>query len=380
MEWRAAGLSVSEGGGIVSKVGVCPPILIDIGDMPLSSRHRILVFAVFLFLVNLAVAVAEEKAPPEVLKLGMAEARRQHARAVEDHKENPDIRPYPPKLVLQTQTVNFLKPAEKAWMLLYHVADIGPRAHIQVSELVLISARDSRVILAWPAHDAQTTADENDAESAASECDDARLVKIAPGRFAIALSYDVAPKSGGAVGIFSVGAKAPSKVLWSYPGEHQSSDVSSEIYFVRLPSEKTVSLAVRRHEVDATDDAHKVVNSGLLFRLDVKSDQFVPAEIEPARLESILERAEKDSNTPSIFQTGPMSLENEVAAEKEAEQLDKRLNAVYTRLRKKLSDEAVKELTIEEKAWLEKRDAIEDLEERNDFVKKRVQELSTRAR
>lgn len=63
------------------------------------------------------------------------------------------------------------------------------------------------------------------------------------------------------------------------------------------------------------------------------------------------------------------------ASEKDA---DRRLNEIYTTLRKSLGEAGKQALKLEQVVWLKERDAIGDSKTRLEFVQQRIAELSKR--
>ena len=88
------------------------------------------------------------KPPAAILRAGQREANRLRRKI--EVEESSDTRTFAPKLIASQKAVDFRHPKRRAWLLLLAVAENGPRAHTPVSQLLLISSDDHRIIFEAP--------------------------------------------------------------------------------------------------------------------------------------------------------------------------------------------------------------------------------------
>jgi uncharacterized protein YecT (DUF1311 family) len=167
--------------------------------------------------------------------------------------------------------------------------------------------------------------------------------------------------------------------MWSYPADDDDRRTESTIFFVHLPHETSMAIAVRENEQHFEGEQQTLLHHDLLYRLDEARHRYLPAEMAPGRLAKILAAAEGDKKAFRIEQVGTSGVEGLMEEEEQAARLDRELNAAYRRLRAKLSTEDRAALLQEEQAWLATRDAEPDSEQRAKLVEARVRELNARA-
>ena len=321
-----------------------------------------------------SVSLPGGRAPAAVLRVARREAERAYRAVVREHEDNSDSHPSRPELKVTQAVVDYRHPGRRAWLLLYRVGTAGPRANTPFSQLSIVSA-DGEVILSVPARSPEANVG---AAEIASEAQDALMVEIAPGRYALAVSYGAQSKIPGEVKLISLPAKGAPQEMWTYPAEDDTRRTESTIFFVHLPHEASMAIAVRERTAlgrRATDaPAHN-----LLYRLDPQRRRYLPAEMAPDGLAKILAAAAADKETFRVEQIGTPGVEALMEEEEQAARLDGELNAAYRRLRAKLSTDDGAALLLEERAWLATRDAEPDHEKRAKLVEARVKELNARA-
>ena len=308
--------------------------------------------------------------PKDVLRAGAQVAARKHRQVVT--KGEPDIYPHEPKLIAKQRITGFPSPKQSSWLLLFSVAEVGPRAHTPISQLALVSEREPHVIVAIPLENKSAP---DDPSEIIEQADDAVLVEITSGRYALAISHGGQAKIPGDVTLFAFNRDFSVKELWTYPDRERTRKFGSTIYFVRDPKEKATLLAVRQDEVIYEGPKVKLLTHDLLYRLDAATDRYELTEIDPARLRKMIEVSKRDRGNLSIGQRPDMGLEN---ARYEKQEHDRLLNEVYGKLLRKLPTKLREALSVEQREWLTKRDQIEYLDDRNKFVTDRTRELTER--
>jgi hypothetical protein len=308
--------------------------------------------------------------PKDVLRAGSQVATRKHQQVVA--RGEPDIYPHEPKLIAKQRITGFPSPKQTSWLLLYSVAEVGPRAHTPISQLTIVSERESHVIVAIPSENEPAP---DDPSELIEQADDALLVEIARGRYALAISHGGQAKIPGDVTVFAINRDFSLKELWIYPGHGERRRIGSTIYFVRDPKEKATLLAVRQDEVIYEGPKVKLSTRDLLYRLDAATDRYEQAEIDPAQLAKLLKVSERNRRNLSIDQRPEMGLEN---ARYEKQEQDRMLNEVYGKLLRKLPSKVREALSVEQREWLTKRDQFDFLDDRNKFVADRTRELTER--
>lgn len=312
--------------------------------------------------------------PAAVLRVGHAEAERQF-RLLE--KQKPEgVTSYPPQLRSSQRVTDFLHSGEGAWLLLYWVAEVGPRAHTPLSQLIIVSAKHHQILLSIPSRD---PAHDPAAAQIAGEAQDALLVEVSPRRHALAIAHGAQSKIPGTVTLLSLSTQGPPKEIWRFPAENAGGRTESDIYFVRLPHEKATAIAVQVNEQVFDGDRQSLRKDARLYRLAPAGDNYERADVAPARLSEILARARGDGQTPHILQAGPVGVEALMETGEQATRLKGALNDADARLHAKLSHSERAQLTAEERSWLEKRDATLDPDQRNQLVTDRVKDLTQRA-
>ena len=242
------------------------------------------------------------KPPPPVLRVGLREATR--IRQKIDKEENPDTKTFEPKLIASQKCADFRHPNRSAWLLLFAVAENGPRAHTPVSQLLLIASVDHRIIFEAPSR--HPSIQESEMDSTAEQADDALMVEVSPGHFALALSWGGQSKIAGEVSILALSRNHAPKPLWDFSGNR----VASIVYFVKLPSEKATALAVRQEEEVYENEQWKNHEHELLFHLDPDSNQYTQVEIRPDHLSKIISVAERNPKSLKIQQEGSVGVES----------------------------------------------------------------------
>lgn len=315
------------------------------------------------------------KAPAAVLRVGRREAMREYRAVIRENRDDPDSHPSRPELKVTQAVVDYRNAGRRAWLLLYWVGEAGPRAHTPFSQLSIVSA-EGEVILSLPA---RRPAAKVGAAEIANEAQDALMVEVAPGRFALALSYGGQSRMTAHVRLVSLPAKGVPREMWTYPAEDDDRRTESTIFFVHLPHEASKAIALRENEQHWEGDEISLVHRNLLYRLDASRRRYLPAEVAPARLAQILAAAKADKKTFRIEQYGPVGVEDLMDEEEQAAKLERELSAAYRRLREKLSTADRAALLQDEQAWLATRDAETHHEKRSKLVQARVQELKARA-
>jgi hypothetical protein len=338
--------------------------------------------SVFLIWLTAHRAIATEaktapklQPPKNVLRVGEIEAARQHDRHAEALRAEPDIHPHAPELISKQRVVGFPKRGQISWLLLYAIAEVGPRAHTPISQLIVVSEKGAQLLLSLPSSTYPKT---TGTDSLIQQADDARIVEMTRGRFALAISHGGQARIQGSVTLLGFEPDLSLKELWSFPGERHSRHARSTIYFLKLPPDPAVSLAVRQHEAIIDGPRMKLVRNEYLYRLDPEAGGYAKADINSARLTRLLDKAERDHDMLRIEQRGTIVLWTALGLKEEAAAQDRARQAAYARLHRRLSGSARTDLEIEERNWLEERDRIEDLYELNRFVADRVRELTKR--
>lgn len=308
--------------------------------------------------------------PRDVLRIGSQVAARKHQQVAA--RGEPDIYPHEPKLIAQQRITGFPSPKQSSWLLLYSVAEVGPRAHTPISQLTIVSEREPHVIVAIPSENEPLP---DDPSEIIEQADDALLVEIARGRYALAISHGGQAKIPGDVTLFAINRDFSLKELWTYPGHDERRRMGSTIYFVRDSKEIATLLAVRQDEVIYEGPKVKLLTRDLLYRLDAATDRYEQAEIDPAQLAKLLEVSKRNRRNLSIGQRPDMGLEN---ARYEKQEQDRMLNEVYGKLLRKLPSKLHEAMSVEQREWLTKRDQFEFLDDRNKFVADRTRELTER--
>jgi hypothetical protein len=103
------------------------------------SKKTLPLFAALLAASHLAAGndlpqPTEEDPPAAVRRAGEKRAQLQDPIIDQQHKENPDVHAIAPELTSSQRTVNYRKPHEPAWLLVFKIGDVGPRALTALSE------------------------------------------------------------------------------------------------------------------------------------------------------------------------------------------------------------------------------------------------------
>ena len=250
--------------------------------------------------------------PKEVLRVARTEAMRRYRSLVEELQGDTNSHAHLPELVTCQAVVNWLHPEERAWLLLYWVGKAGPRSHTPYSHLSIIAGQDRRVLLSIPG----SAGKESGAAAEAAEAQDALMLEMAPGRYALAFSYGAHSKFAGHVKLVSLEKQWPTRELWTCPEAANSPRTHSDIYFTRPPHEKTVAIAVRQYEQIWEGEITKLLRHEFLYRLPTKGGRYAPSKIGAARLSQLLDAVEHDPNTLHIKQAGPIGVQFLIDAEK----------------------------------------------------------------
>jgi uncharacterized protein YecT (DUF1311 family) len=317
--------------------------------------------------------------PPMVRRAALAEALKYLSLCRKD-PDSKEMGLHQPTLLSAQRTVDFRRPSEPAWLLLYSVGSAGPRAHTNISQLILVSAKDGRIILKSP-EDSESSISRGNSEN--DQCpdamDDALLVQIALGRFVLGLSCGTGGRLSGYATIRAVGGQHPFHSMFQLPGEDDPLETRSVIYFVKDQANEPLALVVRQKELiwEANSDP-KLVPHEFFYRFNAERYRYERTSFPAEKLTRLIDAAERDQDVLKMIQEGGMAYSNTEPVMKEAAAADRELNSVYRRLRQKLSPDESERLKQDEIDWLARRDAIREIEKRTAFVKQRVEELQNR--
>jgi len=206
--------------------------------------------------------------------------------------------------------------------------------------------------------------------------DDAIMVQIAPGRFALGLSCGSGGRLAGDAVILTVGGPQPFHRMFSLPGFSDEGNTDSTAYFVKVQANEPLALAVRQKMIPRSEGDSRLVRNEFFYRLNARHDRYERASFPPAKLTHLIDAAERNGDSLQISQTGGMVFVGAEQEDEEAAAADRALNSVYQRLRQKLPPMERERLRQEEIDWLTCRDTVNS--GRTDVVKQRVKELQER--
>jgi hypothetical protein len=80
--------------------------------------------------------------PAEVQRVAVKEAVWRRRGVDQEADLHPDTKSFAPQRLVTQKIVDFRYPGWSAWLLLYSVAEVDPRAHTPISQLVMVSSKD----------------------------------------------------------------------------------------------------------------------------------------------------------------------------------------------------------------------------------------------